>query len=609
MKRLAGLSLGVIFTLLLTWGCSSDGVDTHRRGGDDDDDNGGRAGSAQTSGSAGVSGSSVSGASGASSPAGGAGGSVNPAGGAGGSVNPAGGAGGSVNPAGGAGGSVSPAGGAGGSVSPAGGTGATNPVGGASGTGAAAGTGGTGNTTYPPGYWTSQDWHGCAWTGVGTEGASTITPMDFVSKPPADAYCVSGSVGAEPEYKSVALLGFNVGEAPPSNCGYKPVDVNADGPPAVSPMSNGIAVNFVKRGTNTAFTWRVQIQGPNGHKEGAVGEADRWCATITEVQGKVFVPYSSFTPKCWEMETAMRGTPYAGQPISAVVFLVPGAPTATPFDFCVNGFTYGDSADDAPEGPEMPGSQMGTVGGANNDDLDFDRAKVNVGGENYIIQNNNWGNPGGSDCILNYVNNSFTVGTCNGSGSDAPAAFPSIYQGNNGNTANGVLSTKSTDSMPIQVSNIASAISTFKYSGPAGQSNACYDIWFANSPPSAEYQDGINGFVMIWLRDPPGKQPIGTNQGSVTIAGQTWNKWVGPRGAGPAGQNNSPVVSFVNPSEGDDSRAQSFVDKNILEFIQAASGNGISGSMYLTDVFAGFEIWGGGGGQKVDEFKLVVTSK
>jgi hypothetical protein len=375
-------------------------------------------------------------------------------------------------------------------------------------------------------------------------------------------------------------------------------------------MEGGIAVDFVKRGTDTSFTLRVQLQGPNGHKEGTVGEADRWCATITEVQGKVFVPYSSFTPKCWEMTADLKGTPYNMQPISAVVFLVPGAPTATPFDFCINGFAYGNSAADAPDGPEQIGNQMGTIGGPGSDDLDFARAKVSVGGETYIIQNNNWGNPAGSDCTVNFLNNSLTVGACTGSNSPAPAAFPSIYQGNNGNTANGVYSTSSTDSMPIQVSNIASATSTFRYSGATnGTLNACYDIWFANSPPTMQYKDGINGFVMIWLRDPGGQQPIGSNQGSVMIGGQSWNKWVGPRGAGPAGNNNSPVVSFVNPSENDDSRAQSFVNKNLLEFINAAAGDGISSSLYLTDVFAGFEIWNGGQGAKVDEFSLVVTPR
>jgi len=520
---------------------------------------------------------------------------------------PGGGVGGSAG-AGGAGGSAGAAatggvGGATGGTAGAGGAGGS--TGGSSGAGGSAGSSTTGD---PPGYWRNKEWEGCAWTGVGTDGVSTITPQDFVAKPPTDAYCVAGSVGAEPEYKSVALLGFNVNEPNTASCTYKPVDVNADGPPSTTPMATGIAVDFVKRGSNTSFTLRVQIQGPNGHKAGAVGEADRWCATITEVQGKVFVPYNMFTPKCWETTASLRGTPYANQPISAVVFLVPGAPTATPFDFCVNGFAYGDSAADAPDGPVEIGDQMGTVGGSGDDDLDFDREKITVGGEQYVIQNNNWGSPSGSDCILNYLNNSFTVTTCTGSGSSAPAAFPSIYIGNNGNTANGVYSTKTTDLLPRQVSAITSITSTFRYSGANGAQNACYDIWFANAVPTAEYKDGIDGFVMIWLRDPSGFQPIGSNQGSVTIAGQSWNKWVGPRGASPNGGNNAnaPVVSFVNPAENDNSRAQSFVNKNLKEFISAASGNGISSSMYLTDVFAGFEIWNGGQGAKVDEFTAVV---
>jgi hypothetical protein len=606
MKRLAGLVLCVVSTLVGTWGCSDDGVERPDRDKDNNSGRSGVAGSSNTAGSnvnpsggTGVAGSNPTGAGGTGVAGTGVGVAGTTPTGAGGATGVAGTGVGGTNPVG-AGGTGVAGTGVGGSAAGTDASGGT----GTSGTGA----GGT-NGTAPPGYWSYDAWHGCSWTGVGKDGMSTITPMDFVSKPPADAYCVSGSVGAEPEYKSVALLGFNTGEPPPADCAYEPVDVNAAGPPGVQPMATGIAVNFVKRGANTSFTLRVQLQGPNGHKEGTVGEADRWCATITEVQGKVFVPYTSFTPKCWEMTADLRGTPYSNQAISAVVFLVPGAPTATPFDFCVNGFAYGDTAEDAPDGPVQVGNQMGTVGGTGNDDLDFDREKISVDGENYIIQNNNWGNPGGSDCILNYVNNSFTVSSCTGSNNPAPAAFPSIYQGNNGNTANGVLSTKTTDSMPIQVSNIASATSTFRYSGGTGTYNSTYDIWFANTAPDREYQDGIDGFVMIWLHDPGGAQPIGTNQGSVTIAGQSWNKWVGPRGDGPAGYNDAPVVSFVNPTEGDHSRNQSFVNKNILEFITAASGNGISGSMYLTDVFAGFEIWNGGQGLKIDEFSLKVTPK
>ncbi len=489
-------------------------------------------------------------------------------------------------------------------------TGGTTSTAGATGTGGAVNPGDGG-----PGYWVEKDWHGCAWTGVGKDGASTITPMDFVAKPPADAFCVKGTVGAEPEYKSVALLGFNVAQPTSASCAYKALDSSAPGEPTVTPMGDGLAVNFVKQGTDTAFTLRVQIQGPNGHKDGAAGEADRWCATITEVQGKIFVPYSSFTPKCWETVAAMRGTPYAKQPISAVAFTVPGKPTATPYDFCVNGFTYGSSAAEAPDGPAVPSAQTGTVGSATNPDGDFERAKVVVGGQQYIIQNNNWGNPGG-ELILTYKDNSFKITGGSGNGGDAPASFPSIYIGNNGNTANGLYSTKMTDKLPIKIKDIVSLPSTFRYSGTTAVWNAAYDIWFSENIPTAEYKDAISGFVMIWLRDPIGKQPIGgaTPQfTNVMVADQQWNVHVGKRGGG--GPNaNADVVNFVIPQESSKAeelgRNQSFKNVDIKAFIvKAAEYGNINPEMYLTDVFGGFEIWSGGSGGNlsVDEFTAVVN--
>jgi hypothetical protein len=105
-------------------------------------------------------------------------------------------------------------------------------------------------------------------------------------------------------------------------------------------------------------------------------------------------------------------------------------------------------------------------------------------------------------------------------------------------------------------------------------------------------------------------QPIGEVKASnVMVANQAWDVWVGPRGDGPAGYNNAPVVSFVNVKKDADDRAQSFKDVNLKEFFTAAAQYGIASTMYLTDVFAGFEIWNGGAGGnlKVDEFKAVVN--
>jgi len=498
------------------------------------------------------------------------------------------------------------------------GTAGTSSTGGATGSTAGSGNGtagsgtaGGGSVTGGAGYWTSKNWHGCSWTGKGTDGTTSVMPQDFTAKPAADAYCISGTVGAEPMYKSVALLGFNVNEPGTASCAYKPVDTTGMGPPSVVPTADGLAINFVKKGTDTSFTLRAQIQGPNGAMAGTAGAADRWCATITEVQGKVFVPWSSFTPSCWEATAALKGTPYAKQPLSAVVFTVPGKLTDTPYNFCINGFAYGASVADAPEGPEAVGDQTGKIGGAGGTDLDFARAKVNVGGQNYVIQNNNWGNPGGTDLELTYKNNSFKVTAGSGNGDSAPASFPSIYIGASGNTANGVYSTHPGDNLPTKISDITSVTSTFRYSGSTSVYNATYDIWFANSIPTATYNDGIDGFVMIWLRDPKNKVPIGQVKASnVMVAGKAWNVWVGPRGPGPMGStSNAPVVSFVNPVEDDDSRAQNFTNVNIKEFMTAAATYGITSSMYLTDVFAGFEIWSGGAGSNlsVDEFKAVVA--
>jgi hypothetical protein len=542
-----------------------------------------------------------------------AGNTANP-GAAGNTANP-GAAGNTTNPGGaGASGAIgNPGGGSGNATSAAGATGSSAGAG-PMGNAGAAGS----NTTAGAGYWTSKDWHGCSWTGKGTAGTTTITPADFTTKAAGMPYCISGSVGNTNE--SVALLGFNVAEPTSASCVAKPADTTALGPPGVVPTANGIAVDFVKKGANTAFTFRVQIQGPNGAMAGTVGESDRWCATVSEVSGKVFVPWTAFTPKCWAA-AGSQGTPYAKQPISAVVFTVPGTMSAaTPYDVCVNGLAYGTTAADAPDGTAVQGDLTGTIGEGTTMAADFQRVKVKADGKEYIIQNNNWGNPDGSNQTLSYKNNSFKITATTGSGQSAPASFPSIYIGNNGNTANGVFSTKGDatkpgDGLPALISTITSIPSTFRYS-PAITSeaiNAAYDIWFAKNIPTAEYQDGIDGFVMIWLRNPKDKHPIGFENGKAgteTIAGQAWDVYKGPRGAGPAGNNSAPVISFVNPAN-DDSRAQTFVNVDIKKFIDIAtmSKYGLPANVYLTDVFAGFEIWDGGASKNlsVDEFKCVVN--
>jgi hypothetical protein len=475
------------------------------------------------------------------------------------------------------------------------------PIAGAGGASGSSGSAGTGSGATPAGYWSYDTWHGCAWTGIDTDTPATmrttIMPVDFTTGHAAsDPYCVTGSVGNT--YESVALLGFNLAQpAEGTSCVYDPAAASAMGPPGVALGKTGLAINFSKK---TASTLRVQIQGPNG----ATDANDRWCYTITDAAGPVFAPYSMFNTECWDnMGTNYNGT----SPISAIVFLVPGATATTPYDFCINGFAAGDSAADAPEGGTS-GPLMGTIGGPGATDLDFQRVKVKKDGKSYIIQNNNWGNPSGSDQKISYVDNSFKVDSSTGTGSSsgAPASFPSIYIGANGDTQGGTYSTTSDDHLPKQVSGITSLMTTFKHNATSGQLNATYDIWFSANVPTARYDDAISGFIMLWFYDPNGAsspQPIGSAGASVTIGSKAWTVWSGLRGG--SGPNaNAPVISYVAQST-----MSAWENFDLKPFFTDAGSRGINQSWYLTDVFGGFEIWSGsdGVGKQVTEFKAVVS--
>jgi hypothetical protein len=80
--------------------------------------------------------------------------------------------------------------------------------------------------------------------------------------------------------------------------------------------------------------------GPNGKLQ----ESDRWCANIVSDTGPTFIPFTAFNSHCWDG----TGASFTGQPVSAVTFLVAGALSPTPFNFCITGFATGTSVNDAP---------------------------------------------------------------------------------------------------------------------------------------------------------------------------------------------------------------------------------------------------------------------
>jgi len=614
-----------------TGGSGSGG--TTSQGGSGGNNSGGSGGGTTAKGGSGGNNSGGSGSGGSA----GSGSGGSSSGGSAGSSSGGSGSGGSAGS--GSGGSAgSGSGGAAGSGSGgAAGSGSGGAAGSGSGGAAGAGSGGSagGSGSNPPGWYSTKDWgvasvdwHGCVWTGVDCKSScpagitavpgstTSVTPADFTAAATEGGpYQVKGSVFND--YNSVALLGFDLNDTPKGDatqCSNSKRSPAADGPPAVAMPTGatGIAVNW--SATKLPVTFRIQIQGVKG----ATDPASRWCATIKDAQGPSFVPFTDFNTTCWDN----KGSKYNNEPISGVAFLVPGTTSATsPFDITVVGFAPGTSAKDAPGKAAACGALTGTIGSTtvlsdSTKAKDASSQRMAVTGKDckkYIVNNNNWGQPTSTFQSVSFTGNSFSVDAMNGSGSSAPASFPSLYIGANGQTNNGSFDTWSDSGLPKQISAMGSAQSTFKWGGKSsGDFNAAYDIWFSKTSPTAgSYNDAISGFIMVWLYKPSSRQPIGSVVRQATIGGQTYDVWAGPRGntstgTDPAGR---PVISYVATSS-----SQSF-SANLKDFFddavsKADTANGItqtfSSSWYLTDVFAGFEIWSGGSGLSCSEFTAAI---
>jgi hypothetical protein len=525
---------------------------------------------------------------------------------------------------GGASGGGSSGSGSGGSSS--GGGSGSGSGGAAGGSGGAGGGDGGSSGSRPPGYFytkdwnvTKVDWHGCVWASKDNDVAgstTTISPEDFMSTKDGGPYKLTGTI--HNAYEAVALMGFNINEdinGKSDQCKADPTI--KDGPPSVTmPPSGatGIAVNWSAAKLPADF--RIQIQGVKG----AADADQRWCAGIKDASGPSFIPFTDFNTQCW---SPADGKKYNNEPIDAVAFLVPGTTSEKKdFDITIGGFAPGTSKADAPGPAGECGTKSGTVGATsvNSDSTkaeDASMERVATQGKDckkYILNNNNWGSPTSSFQQLSYTGNTFKVTAMNGTGSSAPASFPSLFIGGNGQIGTGgVYSTWEDSGLPKQIKSIGTAKTTFKWSGKSsGDFNATYDVWFSkNSPTAGSYNDAISGFIMVWFYKPSSRQPIGSVVRQATIAGQQWDVWAGPRGntstgTDPAGR---PVISYVAKSQ---LGSLTFDLKDFMNdaVSKADSANGItqtfSDSWYLTDVFAGFEIWSGGQGLSCDEFSAEI---
>ncbi len=446
--------------------------------------------------------------------------------------------------------------------------------------------------TAPANFFSSGAWQGLVTTAVRVP-ASTIAPATFDAHAPGTPFCVAGAVAQAPGFETDATLIFTLNQVPGGE------------PAAASPTGSGIAVTFTR---NTGAPLRLELTGPDGV----------WCYELPEVRGQAFAPYSEFNSACWNG----TGAAYNSEPVSSLGFEVPGREVQNlDYDFCVAGFADANGVEQAPAVPGdfLAGDITGTLS-----EKQGRGVVVGADGNKYVVSNNAWSEQAqhGSQ-VISYVNNSFTIlqQSTGGAGSQV-LTFPFVSIGRNGDQGgNGSQTTTINDNLPIQISQIQSLPTRFSHNiGQAGVQgsdfNATYDVWFAPQPPAGTYGTSGGAFLMVWTHIPNGRTPIGQVVASnINLEGETFTLYVGRRDEGLAATGTdgaSPVISYVANGTVNDYP----FDLNVFiqDAVQRASTGGLRGlqfssNLFLTDVFAGFEIWAGGAGLRVNEFTADVIPR
>lgn len=220
------------------------------------------------------------------------------------------------------------------------------------------------------------------------------------------------------------------------------------------------------------------------------------------------------------------------------------------------------------------------------------KTPVTIDGLQYFLQVNQWNDasPGMQTMQVGTGGYLFkmTVQTATAPTNGGPTGFPSIFIGTNSN--NGTQNSN----LPKQVSSLTAVPTQWAWKDAgtladrtANSYNAAFDVWFsqgADGEPSAYHPSGA--FLMVWYHKPSDAQPIGSVQEqAATIPGVPgqWNVWIGAN-------SGTPIVSYVA------TQTISSMDFDLMDFVNhaIARGDTVQSSHYLTNIFAGFEIWRGG---------------
>ena len=191
---------------------------------------------------------------------------------------------------------------------------------------------------------------------------------------------------------------------------------------------------------------------------------------------------------------------------------------------------------------------------------------------------------------------SFSVANPAGAAStdNSPAGYPSFFIGSYaGYTSQG-------SNLPKQVSALKSVytvLSTNANSKGYANYNVAYDVWFTSTGTpltTSQSTPGLGGaYLMVWLFKPTNRQPRGSNAypgQAVSGLPGTWDVWVD--------RTNPPCISYVSTTP----LEKLAYDLNGVIRDAVTKGYGITNSMYLSVIFGGFEIWGGGDGLQAKAF-------
>jgi hypothetical protein len=228
-----------------------------------------------------------------------------------------------------------------------------------------------------------------------------------------------------------------------------------------------------------------------------------------------------------------------------------------------------------------PGFGAPAMTGTGTSTAQYFGADVMRDGDTYRFITNWWG-MGWTGSNVSYNGTSFSVASAAGTSTPdgTPIGYPALYCGRYSETA-----AHGSCGLPAAYSAIDKLWTGWKWSSSdPGQYNAAWDIWLGTA-------SAFQSYLMVWLRDPPARQPAGgTVINNVTVAGEpgTWYIRYGT-------VNNRPIVNYVRV-EGQDACEFEF---NVMDFIndaqiRAATTTGLTlPGDTVRAIAVGFEFWTG----------------